>query len=505
MNAFEFVLKNHKECVVYYNEKARTRLTTLATLISIRQVIKKSGATAHFQPVDNISEFEDSAESDWSKVYCYLDVKKEGTVLLYSHFDEEHVYGVANITYTHEFANDENGILSQIDSHEEVPLDDLWLMVTGNANNKLLKALIADRLIQFYNNRVGLVDNLIKTAHPNIFNIYLHVLDYCKRHRLRIHTPKKKAKDSHKVKKKGVVVTINQTDTFDDTYLKYGFERHPEAGFIINYWNDGVMQIMNSKEPEFRHVDLLQSFNLLMEEFRHKLEKKIIPLSTIKWVLKDNQNPLLEFEFEQFLNLKPHVYYGTRSNTNSILNKKDVYLVDYEEFTPEMWSELDSIGLNLYDLLEITTKKSVDELLIVALIFYGKQHRPNMAHKLFSIEKGVKLSSILRQKFIKMLNQQSPEPEVIKERIDEIRPDIITHMKKHYEYTEYKENFCTVKIIQLVYFLGHLTICFELYYSNENYINELRTIQNKVEEQMRHLYGLKNQIIDWSCDYKDYG
>jgi hypothetical protein len=409
MDSLKPLFVNHKRCVVYFPESARTNLRTVATLIAIREAVKKLGASCTFERVAGRTHFDEMSESDWTTVYCYLVDKKDKSVLHYSYYDNEHVRGACKIDYTDSFPPQDAGAIDESRTHKRlknISLENLWVMTSPNPDNKLIKAMISDRLIQHYHKRHGLTDSLIDNALPNVFSIYLHTIDYLKRHRLNIFM-KKNVPQSSKFKMKGAVVTVNQTNNTDKNYLDMGFKRFPEAEFIINYWNNGIMQLQSNKDTNNKTVDMSHAYDLLMEDWGDKLEKKIIPLSTIKWVLEDINNPLITLDFNDILSLKPHMYYATRSTTNHVLANREAYITSYEEFTDEIWEELDAVGISLYDLLELTTERSEDLMTITAFLFYGKSHRPNKAHKLFSIERGVKLSAIIRNKLVGLLNKQS--------------------------------------------------------------------------------------------------
>jgi hypothetical protein len=516
MNAFESALKKQKDCVLYFNKKAKSSLSTLATLLALRNIVKKSGASFKFHLTDSREEFDTMAETDWSKIYCYLEVAEKGLNLLFSHYEGEHIYTASKISYKSAFSSPEVQAIEQAENYKhikQVTLENLWLMVSVNPDSKQIKAMIADRLIYNYSSNTTIIDSLMRSSKDSVYSIYLHVLDYCKRHKLRIFSPKNTAKKNARLRVEGTVVSINQADNNDLTYLNFGFEKHPEAEFIINFWNNGIFQVMSKGSNETNHVELPRIYDLVIEEMLRTLETKIIPLSTIKWVLEQNTNELVNYTFEQFLELKPHLYYGTRSNTQVVINDKEKYIIGIDELTPEMWEKLDSIGISLLDLLQLTTKTDDNSLTIIGFLFYGKAHRPNKAHKLFSIEKGVKLASQMRHRIVKLLNKEMPELKPINEGTrGENQEKIKAFIERRYVGKTIEGDYCKIRIVGVNNGVTHgslhdsegFTLLYEVFYRNENYYGESLSLINAQCDEIAKVFGLYQGQVHWDCVNQEY-
>jgi hypothetical protein len=145
---------------------------------------------------------------------------------------------------------------------------------------------------------------------------------------------------------------------------------------------------------------------MMMEHYQQIFQKKVVSLSTIKWVLEEKKSPLLHLTFEEVLNLNPHSYYGVRGKTHDVLSEKEKYLVPCSELSKDQWKALDLVGLSLWDLMEMTTQKSATELSVPGIVFYGKHTRPTKGHQLYLTDKAVKVSTVMRRKLIGLLNNQ---------------------------------------------------------------------------------------------------
>jgi hypothetical protein len=514
MNTFETVVKNHKQCVVFYNEDARRKLTAVATLIALRETVRRLGVHCEIKPLKDRVEFEHISFDDWSKVYCYVDFKGDSANLIYSHYDKEHVYGFTKIGFTHAFPAHDCAAIEEACDHKHakaIELSHLWVVMKNHPDDMVIKAIVCDRLIQFYHKHQGLADYIIKNSYPNVYSIYLHLIDYAERHRLNLFKKGKKPQSNKKLRLQGSVVTINQESNVDEKYKEFGFQKYPEATFLVNYWNDGVIQVLTNTHTETRHHDLAHTYDVLMEDYQDKFQKKIIPLSTIKWVCQDNTNPLFTLEFESLFDLQAHIFYGTRSTANHVFAQKHVYFVDYEDLTEAQWKDLDSLGLSLYDLLQLTTHKTPDELIISALLLYGKAHRPNKTHKIFSIEKGVKLSSLLKSRLIKKLNEQVPEPlneASSSDKINEqksIRDDVLQHIKNKYIGQRYDGKNCSIEIESIKSTDWSIRITYKFYekvsvVNGEHHFHsqtELYVIQDNIAEEIESLYAIPFISIKW--------
>lgn len=398
---FKQIIKEYSKCQLSYDGKEPLRLPEIATVIALRKYIKNAGLSCVLQS----SEEGKIKGNDPSVLYCFV----ENSHLTYHYTNSEghEVTSGEAITYSLAFDHADSKILSYFQDPDfkgnKLTLEQVWLLF-AEKQDKLTEALLIDKFLRLYPKH-GFVARLIHEARPSIHSLYFHVLEALRHSHLNLHKPREsKKRDGKKFRVKGNVLAVHQGPSADEETLKFGFKRNPDVNFLINYWDDGCLQVLANKSKELPDVDLGHVWDRIFEFYKERMSKKIVPLSTLKWVLEDSFNPLLTLSFEDILGLKPSIFYGTRNKTHSVLLNPKVYLVNYEDLSEEQWESLDSVGLSMLDLFEITTKRKEQEVDLPAIIFYGKSTRPGKTHKLFLIDKSVKFATTLKEKFLQALN-----------------------------------------------------------------------------------------------------
>jgi len=158
------------------------------------------------------------------------------------------------------------------------------------------------------------------------------------------------------------------------------FRTYPDADFLIMAWPMGLLQVSCNpfkKERGLKGVNLGEIAQEVLSKWEGKLKKRIVPLSTIKWISETAVGPeSIGFTFKDF-----DALYGEKlmfmDGGEEVLDQiKTMMDTPFSELTEDQRQMLDKIGVNAWDLLQSMSGGHKCITNISGLNYLGRAKRP---------------------------------------------------------------------------------------------------------------------------------
>jgi len=293
--------------------------------------------------------------------------------------------------------------------------------------NKMLLGLVINKLILAFKNRRGFMEDLVMNSEPSLLSILNNIKDWMKKtnaesldvlHK-RSEDYLKQMKDYPKrVYQDGIIFQYGAGSMKSGSYDRYTpFRVHPEADFLVLLWPMGLLQV--SCNP-FKANRQLKGVNLgaiaqeVLAEYEPSLKKRVIPLSTLKWLSEISSGPeSVGFTFKDFKALfggKLQMLDGGQEIMNQlepIMNKP------FSELTEEEKNTLDKVGINTWDFIKSQSGGHKCITNISGLNYLGRKTRPSEDPYRYSSDKPdvpyIKFMKEIGKKMVSKLKEKIAE------------------------------------------------------------------------------------------------
>ena len=291
--------------------------------------------------------------------------------------------------------------------------------------NKMLLGLVINKLILAFKNRRGFMENLVMDSEPSLLSILTNIRKWMKEtgaeqpEKLQSHSQdySQRMKSYHGLEVDGSILTqygggdMRKAGSYD-RYTP--FKNNPDADFLIMIWPMGLLQVSCNpfkKDRELKGVNLGEIAQEVLSKWKDKLQSRVIPLSTIKWISETSVNPeSVGFTFKDFDALyggKIQYMQGGKeilSQIKEMMNKPFVKLTDEEK------NILDKLGINAWELLQSMSGGHKCITNISGLNYLGRSKRPPQGNYRWDPEKEdapyIKFLKMLASEFKKTLKSK---------------------------------------------------------------------------------------------------
>jgi hypothetical protein len=399
------ILPQFAKATIYYVSGQAMNINQVLNLIAIREKLLTHDFVVTLQPVDTPEQANQFAKYDLLTLHLYMETMfskniinvrvPEETEGEFTNFIE--ILDVADM-FTPEDTQALLRVADEADKLHKLQLHQLWEL-QDTKQSVVVDALIVNKLFERYLHKHHLLKYVLTHTQPTIHSLYYTVIDFL----VRNHHPlgKKQAKDiTHANNLQGKVLVMPQEGDYNWDHSD-AFKLCPQAHYLINFWDDGRLQIVSNEEHQDVHKYLDQVYQIVMNPLKEKLVNKIIPLSVVKWV----GDAMLMNIFSRVMELHDTLFFGKRMILQSIKEDLDSYLQPWDKLTAEQAGKLDKVGINLWELFHLTDHKTNDEVRFYCIPFYGRETRPGKVHQLLLTTKAHKLSEMIRKRFIQHLNK----------------------------------------------------------------------------------------------------
>jgi len=257
--------------------------------------------------------------------------------------------------------------------------------------NKTLLGLVINKLILAFKNRKGFMENLVMNSEPSLMSILTNIKNWMRETNAEsTDVLQKRSQDYFKqmksypksIVKDGIIYQYGAGSMKTGSYDRYTpFRIHPDADFLILMWPMGLLQSSCNpfkKERKLKGVNLGEIAQEALGHFETQLKKRIIPLSTLKWVSEVSAGPeSVGFTFKDF-----DALFGGKiamlDGGEEILNKsKAIMNKPFSELTEEEKQVLDKIGINMWDFIQANSGGHKCITNISGLNYLGRKTRPS--------------------------------------------------------------------------------------------------------------------------------
>jgi len=155
----------------------------------------------------------------------------------------------------------------------------------------------------------------------------------------------------------GIIFQYGAGSMKGGSYDRYTpFRVHPDADFLVLLWPMGLLQASCNpfkKERELKGVNLGQIAQEVLSEYEPALKKRVIPLSTMKWLSEVSVGPdSVGFTFKDFDALFGGKFQMIEGGEEVIDKLKPIMDKPFSELTEQEKSMLDKVGINMWDFIQ---------------------------------------------------------------------------------------------------------------------------------------------------------
>ena len=165
------------------------------------------------------------------------------------------------------------------------------------SENKMLLGLVINKLILAFKNKKGFMEDLVMNSEPSLLSILNNIKSWMKATNAESQDVLQKRSDDYyqqmknypkRVYQDGIIFQYGAGSMKSGSYDRYTpFRVYPEADFIVLLWPMGLLQASCNpfkKERQLKGVNLGEIAQEVLAEYEPALKKRIIPLSTMKWL-----------------------------------------------------------------------------------------------------------------------------------------------------------------------------------------------------------------------------
>ncbi len=234
------------------------------------------------------------------------------------------------------------------------------------SKNKMLLGLVINKLILAFKNKKGFMEGLVMDSEPSLLSILNNIKSWMKATNAESEDVLQKRSDDYyqqmknypkRVYQDGIIFQYGAGSMKSGSYDRYTpFRVHPEADFIVLLWPMGLLQASCNpfkKERQLKGVNLGEIAQEVLSEYEPALKKRIIPLSTLKWLSEVSVGPeSVGFTFKDFDALFGGKFQMIEGGEEIIENLKPIMNRPFSELSEEEKSMLDKVGINMWDFIQ---------------------------------------------------------------------------------------------------------------------------------------------------------
>ena len=259
------------------------------------------------------------------------------------------------------------------------------------SKNKMLLGLVINKLILAFKNKKGFMEGLVMNSEPSLLSILNNIKSWMKATNAESEDVLQKRSDDYyqqmknypkRVYQDGIIFQYGAGSMKSGSYDRYTpFRVHPEADFIVLLWPMGLLQASCNpfkKERQLKGVNLGEIAQEVLSEYEPALKKRIIPLSTLKWLSEVSVGPeSVGFTFKDFDALFGGKFQMIEGGEEIIENLKPIMNRPFSELSEEEKSMLDKVGINMWDFIQSQSGGHKCITNISGLNFLGRKTRPS--------------------------------------------------------------------------------------------------------------------------------
>jgi len=259
------------------------------------------------------------------------------------------------------------------------------------SKNKMLLGLVINKLILAFKNKKGFMEGLVMDSEPSLLSILNNIKSWMKARNAESEDVLQKRSDDYyqqmknypkRVYQDGIIFQYGAGSMKSGSYDRYTpFRVHPEADFIVLLWPMGLLQASCNpfkKERQLKGVNLGEIAQEVLSEYEPALKKRIIPLSTLKWLSEVSVGPeSVGFTFKDFDALFGGKFQMIEGGEEIIENLKPIMNRPFSELSEEEKSMLDKVGINMWDFIQSQSGGHKCITNISGLNFLGRKTRPS--------------------------------------------------------------------------------------------------------------------------------
>lgn len=259
------------------------------------------------------------------------------------------------------------------------------------SKNKMLLGLVINKLILAFKNKKGFMEGLVMNSEPSLLSILNNIKSWMKATNAESEDVLQKRSDDYyqqmknypkRVYQDGIIFQYGAGSMKSGSYDRYTpFRVHPEADFIVLLWPMGLLQASCNpfkKERQLKGVNLGEIAQEVLAEYEPGLKKRIIPLSTLKWLSEVSVGPeSVGFTFKDFDALFGGKFQMIDGGEEIIEKLKPIMNRPFSELSEEEKSMLDKVGINMWDFIQSQSGGHKCITNISGLNFLGRKTRPS--------------------------------------------------------------------------------------------------------------------------------
>jgi len=259
------------------------------------------------------------------------------------------------------------------------------------SKNKMLLGLVINKLILAFKNKKGFMEDLVMNSEPSLLSILNNIKSWMKATNAESQDVLQKRSDDYyqqmknypkRVYQDGIIFQYGAGSMKSGSYDRYTpFRVHPEADFIVLLWPMGLLQASCNpfkKERQLKGVNLGEIAQEVLAEYEPALKKRIIPLSTMKWLSEVSVGPdSVGFTFKDFDALFGGKFQMIEGGEEIIEKLKPIMDRPFSELSEAEKSMLDKVGINMWDFIQSQSGGHKCITNISGLSYLGRRTRPS--------------------------------------------------------------------------------------------------------------------------------
>lgn len=259
------------------------------------------------------------------------------------------------------------------------------------SENKMLLGLVINKLILAFKNKKGFMEDLVMNSEPSLLSILNNIKSWMKATNAESQDVLQKRSDDYyqqmknypkRVYQDGIIFQYGAGSMKSGSYDRYTpFRVYPEADFIVLLWPMGLLQASCNpfkKERQLKGVNLGEIAQEVLPEYEPALKKRIIPLSTMKWLSEVSVGPdSVGFTFKDFDALFGGKFQMIEGGEEIIEKLKPIMDRPFSELSEGEKSMLDKVGINMWDFIQSQSGGHKCITNISGLSYLGRRTRPS--------------------------------------------------------------------------------------------------------------------------------
>lgn len=259
------------------------------------------------------------------------------------------------------------------------------------SKNKMLLGLVINKLILAFKNKKGFMEDLVMNSEPSMLSILNNIKSWMKATNAEpVDVLQKRSEEYHqqmktypkRVYQDGIIFQYGAGSMKSGSYDRYTpFRVHPEADFLVLLWPMGLLQASCNpfkKERQLKGVNLGEIAQEVLGEYEGALKKRVIPLSTLKWISEVSVGPeSVGFTFKDFDALFGGKFQMIEGGDEILDRLKPIMDKPFSQLTEEEKLMLDKVGINTWDFIQSQSGGHKCITNISGLNFLGRKTRPS--------------------------------------------------------------------------------------------------------------------------------